>query len=114
MLDEIDGVHTGQMWMFFPPIDCAVVVVQWHSIPTDCRMSITESVLVVECVVFYIDRMNVGVGMDRALVICSPMLALERCWAIGVTTGKSVHDSHLRQDNVAYVGRLLNLRSHYH
>ncbi len=94
MFGEIDGEHTGQMWVFFPPMDCAIIVVQWHSIPTDCRMNFTESVLIIEFVVFYIDWMNVGVGMDHVLVICSPMLALECCWAIGVATGKSVHDSH--------------------
>ena len=43
---------------------------------------------------FSIDREAVEGRMDGANVICPPMLALECCRAIGVTTGKSVHDSH--------------------
>ena len=47
---------------------------------------------------FDVDSLVVCVEMQRADVICTPMLALERRWAVRVWTGKAVqwwlHDGH--------------------
>jgi hypothetical protein len=54
-------------------------------------------------------RETVEVGVDGLYVICSPMLALECCQAIGVRTGKLVHiHAEIRQSRP-----LLNLQSCY-